>query len=105
MDLRIQRTVDNLVAALGIDVGEFDRVSVAGGAGNAAQLDEHLRLSDRLHHAKAFVLTAHEDCGAGATRDSLADALSRTLRHYPNHSVRAFWIRLDGSWQEFTAEQ
>ena len=100
MDLRFQGVTDALIAELGLVSGDFDRVAVAGGAGNGALLAEHLRLSERLHNTKKMVLTAHEDCGAGATRDSLVEALSATRQMDTRQDVRGFWLKLDGTWDE-----
>ncbi|MBT3266249.1 hypothetical protein HN371_03795 [Candidatus Poribacteria bacterium] len=101
MDYRIQATADRLMGALGVGRGRFDRVSVAGGAGNADQTRRHLDLSIRLHNAASLVLTAHEDCGAGATRDDLTRALALARGSHPERHIRGFWINLDGTWEEF----
>jgi len=101
MDYRIQATADRLMRALGSDVGRFDRVAIAGGAGNAEQTRRHIDLSIRLHNAASIVLTAHEDCGAGTTQDDLIRALTLARGAYAQRHVRAFWLYLDGSWEEF----
>ena len=98
MDLRIQQTVENLLRSLGIALGEFDRVSVAGGAGNFASLNEHLAVSFRLHNPQEIILTIHEDCGAGATKNDFAEAFR--LSHQYTENTRAFFINLDGTWEE-----
>ena len=101
IDHRIQHTADRLIAALGAYQGRFDRVSIAGGAGNFTQTRVHAELSIRLHSARTLVLTAHEDCGAGVTRDDLTRALALARGSYLDVQVRGFWIFLDGNWEEF----
>ena len=101
MDYRIQVTADRLMRALGADVGQLDRVSIKGGAGNTEQTRRHIDLSIRLHNAASIVLTAHEDCGAGTTRDDLRRALTLARGAYAQRHIRGFWLYLDGSWEEF----
>ena len=93
MDFRIQRAVDELLDSLKVELGDFDRVAVAGGAGNTGLLFYHLDLSQRLHEPDTFVLTCHDDCGYGATKDDLLKSLKRVKQELPtNDSVRGFWI-------------
>jgi hypothetical protein len=101
MDYRIQATADRLMRALGSDVGQFDRVSIKGGAGNAEQTRRHVDLSIKLHNAASIVLTAHEDCGAGTTREDLRRALTLARGAYGHRHIWGFWMYLDGSWEEF----
>ena len=101
IDFRIQQTADRLIAALGAYPGRFSRVSIAGGAGNFTQTRVNVELSINLHNVKTLVLTAHEDCGAGVTRDDLARALTLARGAYLDMQVRGFWIFLDGTWEEF----
>ncbi len=98
MDHRIQETVDRLLLSLGLWRGNFVRVSVAGGAGNFSQLKEHLFLAANLHAVKRIVLTTHEGCAAGATRDDLQDALLIACDFAPD--VQAFFLRLNGQWEK-----
>ncbi|MCA9391623.1 hypothetical protein KC614_00270 [candidate division WWE3 bacterium] len=100
MDFRFQKTFDSLIESLEIELGDFDRVSVAGGAGNFEQLERHLELTTKLHDAKTLVLTVHEDCGAGATRDDLIKAIGIAKETYPERTVKAFYVMLDGTWEE-----
>ena len=101
MDYRIQGTADRLMGALGAHRGRFDRVAIAGGAGNFEQTRRHVDLSVQLHNVASVVLTAHEDCGAGATRDDLTRALALARGSHPECHIRGFWISLDGTWEEF----
>ncbi|MFB3139045.1 MAG: peroxiredoxin family protein, partial [Phycisphaerales bacterium] len=43
---------------------------------NGFQTRVNVELSISLHNVKTLVLTAHEDCGAGVTRDDLTRALA-----------------------------
>lgn len=100
MDFRIQPTIERLLNTIGVEAGDYDHVSVAGGAGNFGQLREHLRLSNKLHDAGSFVLTVHEDCGAGATREDLAESLRIAREVKPDCKVGAYYVKLDGSWEQ-----
>jgi hypothetical protein len=103
MDFRIQETVDRLLASLGDKNGDFDRVSIAGGAGNFGELVKHLQLSTSLHNAQNLILTVHEDCGAGATREDLVKALKIARELYPDRRIQGFYIYLRGEWEEISA--
>ncbi len=93
MDFRIQQALDDLIRHLRIQIGNFDRVTVAGGAGNMELLQYHLVLAQRLHHPDTFVLTAHDDCGYGTTLKSFTDAVCRVKATLPPEDmVRAFWV-------------
>jgi hypothetical protein len=98
MDFRIQPTLDRLLVNEGVMAGDFDRVSVAGGAGNFQELRHHLTLSCKLHHPRSFLLTVHEDCGAGAKREDLEEAVRIAREIEPESEVEAFFVRLDGTW-------
>lgn len=93
MDFRIQKAVDSLFASLKVDLGNVDRVAVAGGAGNTGLLFYHLDLSQKLHEPETFILVGHDDCGYGATKDDLLKSLMRVRQELPqNDTVRGFWI-------------
>ena len=100
MDFRIQKTIAKLLATLNINEGDFDRVSVAGGAANIEQLKRHVELSITLHSPRSFVLTVHEDCGAGAKPEDLSAAKALIHASYPECDIRTFFIKLDGAWEE-----
>ncbi|MDA1192326.1 MAG: hypothetical protein O3A46_11670, partial [Candidatus Poribacteria bacterium] len=64
------------------------------------ELFHHLKLATKLHNIREIVLTAHDDCGAGVTRRDLVSALQQVRRSYPEHDITAFWVSLDGTWQQ-----
>ncbi len=105
MDFRIQETVENMLENLGDEYGQFDRVTIAGGAGNLSELITHLKLTVDLHDAKRFILTVHEDCGAGKTREDLYLALKIAAQLYPDREIRGFFIYLNGNYEEVTHEE
>ena len=100
MDFRIQKTTDNLLKSLGLSEGDFDRVSIAGGAANFEQLEKHLELSKKLHNPSQIILTIHEDCGTGAKEEDLTHAKELIQPNYPECSIKTFVIKLDGAWEE-----
>lgn len=100
MDFRIQKTVASLLTSLNINEGNFDRVSVAGGAANIEQLKRHVELSKSLHDPQIFILTIHEDCGAGAKPSDLMRAKDLIQATYPECEIKTFIINLNGTWEE-----
>lgn len=100
MDFRFQQAVDNLIGSQELKPGDFDRLSVAGGAGNFGELQKHLQLAQKLHGVKQAILMTHEDCGAGATRDDLARAAAIAKKH--DLQPKAFYLKLDGTLDAIT---
>jgi len=99
MDWRFQRFFKNLMTELNLE--KADRISLPGGGGkNPDLVDAWIALSCKLHEPTNVVLTVHEDCGAGATKDDLIEAFNRTKEKHPDKTVRAFFINLDGTWEE-----
>lgn len=93
MDFRIQKALNVLITDLKIEMGDVDRVTVAGGAGNTGLMFYHIDLSSKLHGPHTFILTAHEDCGYGTTKDDLLKSQSRMRKELSiDQVVRAFWI-------------
>lgn len=92
--------VDRLLRSLDIRFGDFDRVSIAGGASPRNDTIVSLELSGELHSPSVFILTAHEDCGAGTTLEDLRKVLADVRRAFPDKQVSAFWVKLNWSWDE-----
>lgn len=103
MDFRIQETMHELIAELGIEEGDYDLVSIPGGASH--NLTKNIAaLSLQLHHVDHFILTIHEDCGAGATHADLTASAKELISQYPDAVVDAFYVHLDGEWDEIDVE-
>lgn len=85
--------------SLGIKSGDFDRLSIPGGAGNFEKLKEYLTLSKDLHAASWFILTIHEDCGAGAKKEDLEEAIRIAQEVLPNAKIKSFFVKLDGTME------
>ena len=75
MDYRFQKGVRELILDNELNYGDYDMVSIKGGAGNFAQLEEHLIVAKTLHNPQKIILTVHEDCGAKATEHDLQKAI------------------------------
>lgn len=98
MDYRIQKTLDELLAHEGVAYGEFDRISLAGGAGAFEGMEEQLALSAELHHPDFAILTIHEECGGGATREDFPRA--REIAEKYVSDVRMYFVGLDGTFEK-----
>lgn len=75
MDYRFQKAVRELILENELNYGDYDLVSIKGGAGNFVQLEEHLIVAKSLHNPQKIILTVHEDCGAKATERDLEKAI------------------------------
>ena len=75
MDFRFQAAVNRVIAEHQLDYGDYDLVSIKGGAGNFEQLEEHLEAAKKLHNPQKVILTIHEDCGAKAKKDDFTTAV------------------------------
>ena len=96
IDYRCQHQLHAWLAERGVERGRYDHVSVPGGA--AALLDATetaLDLSLRLHRPTRILLTAHSDCGAGATREDLERAHAEVSAAYPEARVEQRWLELE----------
>ena len=70
------KAIHELVKENGLNYGDYDLVSVKGGAGNFEQLKRtSCELAKRLHNPQMIILTVHEDCGAKATQTDLEKAV------------------------------
>ncbi|OHA15657.1 MAG: hypothetical protein A3G52_00825 [Candidatus Taylorbacteria bacterium RIFCSPLOWO2_12_FULL_43_20] len=98
IDFRFQKAHEELISKLGINYGDFDRVAVAGGAGNFEQLRTHAEISNRLHDTDTVILTIHEDCGAGAKKEDFTKAKEIANEFFSQ--VKLVHINLDGSIEE-----
>lgn len=98
IDFRFQGAIRKLFNSLGLRHGHFDRLSVAGGAGNFKILEEHAPLSRKLHEPELVILTIHEDCGAGAKKEDLRKARKIAKKSIPN--TRCFYLKLNGEVEE-----
>ena len=98
MDFRFQKSVMELLARLGLNYGDFDRLTVAGGAGNFNALEDHIHLSKKLHTPSSAILLVHEDCGAGAKKEDLHHAKRIVFPHI--EKVLCFYLRLNGEVEE-----
>ena len=74
MDYRFQYNMMKIIKRHKIELGEFDYILVAGGAGNFDQLSKHLKLSIKFHNPQEIILFTHADCKAGAKRSDLDKA-------------------------------
>ena len=75
MDYRFQYAIHELIKENGLEYGDYDLVSIKGGAGNFIQLREHLEVAKKLHNPQKIILTVHEDCGAKAKEEDLNNAI------------------------------
>ena len=75
MDFRFQKAINELIKESGLEYGDYDLVSIKGGAGNFQQLKEHLLVAKKLHNPQQIILTIHEDCGAKAKKEDLITAI------------------------------
>ena len=70
MDFRIQNHIQNIIKQNNLSYGDYDLVLIQGGAGNFEQLEQHLITSKKLHNPQLIILTIHEDCGYGSTKEN-----------------------------------
>lgn len=75
MDYRFQKAVHELIKDNDLEYGDYDLVSIKGGAGNFEQLRQHLEVAKKLHNPQQIILTVHEDCGAKAKKEDLTTAI------------------------------
>lgn len=79
MDFRFQKAIQKLIKENRLKYGDYDLVSIKGGAGNFQQLREHLLVAKKLHDPQKIILTIHEDCGAKAKEEDFVKATEITI--------------------------
>lgn len=86
MDFRIKPTVlTSLLAQAGVNEGDYDTVSLAGGAkdllgaeGESSMIIKQIELSSKLHCISQVVILQHDGCGAyGIADQAQEDATQR----------------------------
>ena len=94
MDYRFQGTLHQVVSQRGCRFGNYDCVCVKGGAENEEQVLEHLRVAIKLHQPRRVILTAHEDCGAGAQKECLERTKQLIQNEFETIQVETCWLTL-----------
>ena len=75
MDYRMQQKIQNIIGKNNLSYGDYDLVLIQGGAGNFEQLKQHLITAKTLHDPQLIILTIHEDCGYGSTKDNFNESI------------------------------
>ncbi len=86
MDFRLQKIINDWLESE-FGVGDYDRLSVAGGVFDLDFVMKQVGISHRLHEIKKVVLINHEDCGAYGAADS-PERHAADLRSLPLSPVR-----------------
>lgn len=97
-DKRFQVASQKLRKHLGLKKGNYDPISVPGGAANLMVIKDSFKLLCPIRPEKRLVvLTIHEDCAAGATPEDLARAIEEAKKFF--FQGKAYILRLDGSFE------
>ena len=106
IDFRLQEYL-NLWLAENIGVGNYDRVSLAGGVFDFETVFKQVEISERLHEIKKVVFVNHEDCGAygdaGNKERHTADlraARDKVKECCPRLGVELYYLYLDGEFEK-----
>ncbi len=86
--------------------GNYDRVSIAGGALDIYPVLKHIELSVRLHNIRKVILVNHENCGAYGEagtlerhKADLKEAEHKIHALYMNLLVEKYYLKLDGTFE------
>lgn len=106
IDFRFQKHL-NLWLAENIGVGNYDRVSLAGGVFDFEAACKQVEISEKMHKIKKAIFVNHEDCGAygeeGNNERHVADlraAREKLAELYPSLSVALFYLKLNGDFEK-----
>lgn len=104
IDFRFQKHIDRWIAD-NLEVGDFDRVAIAGGVYDFKYAFEQIAISHKLHAITKVILVNHEDCGAYGEEGTLErhtsdlQAAAQKIRDvYPDIDVTTRYIKLDGTF-------
>ena len=57
-----------------LNYGEYDLISIPGGAGNFNDFERYLKISIKLHNPQTIILIVHENCGYKSVKEDLGEA-------------------------------
>lgn len=107
IDFRFQEYIDKFIKEK-VGVKNHDRVAWAGGIKDLEKILGQIDISNRLHHIHKVVLINHEDCGAYGEagteekhREDLKNALEAIKSRYPHLQVELYYLKLDGTFNQF----
>ena len=106
IDFRLQEYLNHWLVE-NIGVGNYDRVSLAGGVFDFETVLKQVEIAERLHEIKKVVFVNHEDCGAygeeGNRERHAADlrAAREKIRNYYSHlDVELYYLSLNGEFEK-----
>jgi len=109
MDFRLQKSINDWLQG-NFALGDYDRLSVAGGIRDLDFVMKQVKLSHNLHEIKKVVLINHEDCGAYGDEDSperhaadLRKAAQRIKEEIPGLDVELYYLHLIGIFEPVSA--
>jgi len=105
IDFRFQKHLINLLANISPH-HSYDRVGVAGTTKDLTFLISQIEISHKLHDIKTVHLIIHQDCGAYAKEGSAKQkqdldlAVSTINNKFPGLTVKSYFLKLDGLFEE-----
>lgn len=106
IDFRLQKHLDSWLKET-VGIGNFDRVSLAGGVLDFEYVLGQIEISEKLHQIKRVILINHQDCGAyqnhgkdeQAKKDLIA-ARKRLIEKTDQLEIETYFLHLDGTFEE-----
>jgi carbonic anhydrase len=102
MDFRLQKSINDWLQR-NYGLGDYDRLSLAGGVFDLEYVMKQVETSRRLHEIKKVVLPNHEDCGAYGAQgnpqrhtDDLHKAEQSIKDNFPELQVELYYMHLSG---------
>ena len=74
IDYRFQKMMAETISKYNLNYGDYDLISIPGGAGNFNDLERYLKISIKLHNPQTIILVVHEDCGYKCVKEDLGEA-------------------------------
>ena len=86
-DDRVQADVQVILAEMGLALGHYCAINLAGGAGVPDLIDRllpELEVDHEHHNPQGWLLIGHEECAAGANLDTLFTNLGQIKQLFPD---------------------
>jgi len=95
IDYRYQKLLHDIVLREKLSYGDYDFITIPGGAGNFDILEKYLTISKKLHQPNKVVLTIHEDCGAGVKLEDIKKAVLIARRVFGKYiTISTHYLKL-----------
>lgn len=100
VDPRIQKTVEELKRACGLEFGTYYNAAAPKGGAKKRALKDLLGIATQHHVIKRIILVGHADCKGGATHEGMFKRYRQAKEICTDATVLLYWLEPgpNGTW-------